>query len=200
MLLVALTGGIGSGKSLAAEYFAACGAQVLDFDQLAREVVERGSGGFDEIVARFGDEVLYQGNLDRAKLAEVVFSDAIARKDLEAIIHPKIRAAFDGVVAELGEEAILVSQIPLLAESEYEYPFDFVVTVSAPIDTRRARLISRGMKEYQVSARIAAQATDEQREAIADAVLRNDGSEDDLLRQVENLYEDRLFPARLGMK
>jgi dephospho-CoA kinase len=119
---------------------------------------------------------------------------------LEAIIHPKIRAAFDGVVAELGEEAILVSQIPLLAESEYEYPFDFVVTVSAPIDTRRARLISRGMKEYQVSARIAAQATDEQREAIADAVLRNDGSEDDLLRQVENLYEDRLFPARLGMK
>jgi dephospho-CoA kinase len=200
MLLVALTGGIGSGKSLAAEYFAACGAQVLDFDQLAREVVERGSEGFDEIVARFGDEVLYQGNLDRAKLAEVVFSDAIARKDLEAITHPKIRAAFDAVVAELEPEAILVSQIPLLAESSHAYPFDFIITVSASVDTRRSRLIERGMKGFQVEQRMAAQASDQEREAIADAILDNNGSEDDLLRQVENLYEDRLFPARLGMK
>jgi dephospho-CoA kinase len=200
MLLVALTGGIGSGKSLAAEYFAACGAQVLDFDQLAREVVERGSEGFDEIVARFGDEVLYQGNLDRAKLAEVVFSDAIARKDLEAITHPKIRAAFDAVVAELEPEAILVSQIPLLAESSQAYPFDFIITVSASVDTRRSRLIERGMKGFQVEQRMAAQASDQEREAIADAILDNNGSEDDLLRQVENLYEDRLFPARLGMK
>ncbi len=200
MLLVALTGGIGSGKSLAAEYFAACGAQVLDFDQLAREVVERGSEGFDEIVARFGDGVLYQGNLDRAKLAEVVFSDAIARKDLEAITHPKIRAAFDAVVAELEPEAILVSQIPLLAESSHAYPFDFIITVSASVDTRRSRLIERGMKGFQVEQRMAAQASDQEREAIADAILDNNGSEDDLLRQVENLYEDRLFPARSGMK
>ena len=193
MLLVALTGGIGSGKSLAAEYFAACGAQVLDFDQLAREVVERGSEGFDEIVARFGDGVLYQGNLDRAKLAEVVFSDAIARKDLEAITHPKIRAAFDAVVAELEPEAILVSQIPLLAESSHAYPFDFIITVSASVDTRRSRLIERGMKGFQVEQRMAAQASDQEREAIADAILDNNGSEDDLLRQVENLYEDRLI-------
>jgi dephospho-CoA kinase len=200
MLLVALTGGIGSGKSLAAEYFAACGAQVLDFDQLAREVVERGSEGFDEIVARFGDGVLYQGNLDRAKLAEMVFSDAIARKDLEAITHPKIRAAFDAVVAELEPEAILVSQIPLLAESSHAYPFDFIITVSASVDTRRSRLIERGMKGFQVEQRMAAQASDQEREAIADAILDNNGSEDELLRQVENLYEDRLFPARLGMK
>jgi dephospho-CoA kinase len=200
MLLVALTGGIGSGKSLAAEYFAACGAVVLDFDQLARDVVERGSEGFDEIVARFGDEVLREGNLDRAELAEIVFQDGIARKDLEAITHPKIRAAFDLFVTGLAPEAILVSQIPLLAESEHRYPFDFVITVSASVDTRRARLIERGMKEYQVAARIAAQATDQEREAIADAVLMNDGSEDELLRQVENLYEDRLYPARMGMK
>ncbi len=199
MLLVALTGGIGSGKSLAAAYFASCGAQVLDFDQLARDVVERGTEGFDEILVRFGDGVLREGNLDRAKLAEIVFDDGIARKDLEAITHPKIRAAFDEVVAGLDPEAILVSQIPLLAESEYPYPFDFVVTVSASEDTRRARLINRGMKDYQVTQRMQAQATDAQRAAIADAILINEGSEDDLLRQVENLYDDRLYPARMGM-
>lgn len=200
MLLVALTGGIGSGKSLAAEYFSACGAEVLDFDQLARDVVERGSEGFDEILLRFGDEVLRWGNLDRARLAEIIFSDDIARKDLEAITHPKIRASFDQIVSELDPEAILVSQIPLLAESEHKYPFDFVVTVSATEDTRRARLIKRGMKDYQVTQRMQAQATDLQRAAIADAILINEGSEDELLRQVENLYEDRLYPARLGMK
>jgi len=199
VLLVALTGGIGSGKSLAAAYFASCGAQVLDFDQLARDVVERGRDGFDEILVRFGDDVLREGNLDRAKLAEIVFNDAIARKDLEAITHPKIRAAFDEVVAGLEPDAILVSQIPLLAESDYPYPFDFVVTVSASEDTRRARLIKRGMKDYQVTQRMQAQATDAQRAAVADAILVNDGSEDDLLRQVENLYEDRLYPARMGM-
>lgn len=199
MLLVALTGGIGSGKSLAAEFFAACGAQILDFDQLARDVVERGTEGFNEIVARFGDEVLKNGELDRAKLGEIVFADGIARKDLEAITHPKIRAAFDAVVADLEPDAILVSQIPLLAESSYAYPFDFVVTVSASEDTRRARLINRGMKDYQVTQRMQVQATDAQREAIADAVLINNGTEDELLRQVENLYEDRLYPARLGM-
>ena len=173
MLLVALTGGIGSGKSLAAEFFAACGAQILDFDQLARDVVERGTEGFDEIVARFGDEVLKNGELDRAKLGEIVFADGIARKDLEAITHPKIRAAFDAAVADLEPDAILVSQIPLLAESSYTYPFDFVVTVSASEDTRRARLINRGMKDYQVTQRMQVQATDAQREAIADAVLIN---------------------------
>ena len=199
MLLVALTGGIGSGKSLAAQFFASCGAQILDFDQLARDVIERGSEGFDEILVRFGDDVLREGNLDRAKLAEIVFNDGIARKDLEAITHPKIRAAFDEVVAGLASEAILVSQIPLLAESDYPYPFDFVVTVSASEDTRRARLIKRGMKDYQVTQRMQAQATDAQRAAIANAILVNDGSEDDLLRQVENLYADRLYPARMGM-
>lgn len=198
MLLVALTGGIGSGKSLAAEYFLRCGAQVLDFDQLARVVVERGTEGFDEILVRFGDEVLREGNLDRVRLAEIVFSDGIARKDLEAITHPKIRAAFEQIVAGLEPDAILVSQIPLLVESPYPYAFDFVVALSAGEDTRRARLIKRGMKDYQVSQRMKVQASDVDREAIADAVLTNEGSEDDLLRQVENLYKDRLYPARLG--
>ena len=199
MLLVALTGGIGSGKSLAAEYFADLGAQVLDFDQLARDVVERGTEGFDEILVRFGDSVLRNGLLDRTHLAEIVFSDAVARKDLEEIIHPKIRIAFDEVVHGLSEEAILVSQIPLLVESDNDYLFDFIITVSAREEIRRARLIKRGMKDYQVNERLKVQATDAQREAIADAVIVNESSKDDLLRQVENLYEDRLYPARMGL-
>jgi dephospho-CoA kinase len=199
VLLVALTGGIGSGKSLAAEYFADLGAQVLDFDQLARDVVERGTEGFDEILVRFGDSVLRNGLLDRTHLAEIVFSDAVARKDLEEIIHPKIRIAFDEVVHGLSEEAILVSQIPLLVESDNDYLFDFIITVSAREEIRRARLIKRGMKDYQVNERLKVQATDAQREAIADAVIVNESSKDDLLRQVENLYEDRLYPARMGL-
>jgi len=199
VLVVALTGGIGSGKSLAAEYFAACGATVIDFDQIARDVVERGTPGFDEVIERFGDDVLTQGSLDRSKLAEIVFKDGIARKDLEAIVHPRIRETFQEIIASLDEEEILVAQIPLLAESTHDYRFDFVVTVSASVDTRRARLIKRGMKDYQVTQRLSAQASDADREAIADAVLRNDGTTDELLRQVENLYEDRLYPARLGL-
>lgn len=200
MLLVALTGGIGSGKSLAADYFAACGAEILDFDQLAREVIERGSVGFDEVVARFGDAVLREGSLDRALLAEIIFGDAKARRDLEEITHPKIRARFDEIVAALGPEAILVSQIPLLVESAHTYPFDFIVTVGAEVDTRRARLIKRGMKGYQVEQRMQAQATDQERAIIADMILSNEGSEDELLRQVENLYQERLYPARMGKK
>ena len=199
MLLVALTGGIGSGKTLAAEYFADLGAQVLDFDQLARDVVERGTEGFDEILVRFGDSVLHEGNIDRRQLAEIIFSDAIARKDLEAIVHPKVRAAFESVVQRLSEDSILISQIPLLVESAYPYPFNFVITVSASEEIRRARLIERGMKDYQVSERFKVQATDAQREAIADAIILNESSKDDLLRQVENLYEDRLYPVRLGL-
>ncbi len=199
MLLVALTGGIGSGKSLAAEYFSACGAEIMDFDQLARDVVERGSAGFDEILLRFGDDVLLEGNLDRGKLAEIIFSDAMARRDLEAITHPKIRAAFDQMLARQAPDTVLVCQIPLLVEGGHKYPFDFVVTVSAPEETRRARLIKRGMKGYQVTQRMQTQASDFEREAIADAVLVNEGSEDELLRQVENLFEERLFPARTGL-
>jgi dephospho-CoA kinase len=200
MLLVALTGGIGSGKSLAADYFAACGAEILDFDQLAREVIERGSVGFDEVVARFGDEVLQGGSLDRTLLAEIIFGDAKARRDLEEITHPKIRARFDEIVAALEPGAILISQIPLLVESAHAYPFDLIITVSAEVDTRRARLIKRGMKGYQVEQRMQAQATDQERAIIADMILSNEGSEDELLRQVENLYQERLYPARMGKK
>jgi len=198
VLLVALTGGIGSGKSLAAEYFAELGAQVLDFDQLARDVIERGTEGFDEVLTRFGDEVLSQGVIDRSKLAQIVFSDSDARLDLEAIVHPRIREEFDLVVSGLRSGSILISQIPLLVESKNEYPFEFVITVSASEELRRARLLERGMKDFQITKRLEAQSTDQAREAIADAVIHNTGDKDHLLRQVENLYEERLYPMRFG--
>ena len=198
MLLVALTGGIGSGKSLAAEYFAELGAKVLDFDQLAREVIERGTEGFDEVLTRFGDEILSQGLIDRSKLAHIVFSDPVARIDLEAIIHPRVRSEFDLITAGLENDSILISQIPLLVESKNEYPFDFVITVSAPEELRRARLLDRGMKDFQITKRFEAQSTDQAREEIADAIIHNSGDKDHLLRQVENLYEDRLYPRRFG--
>ena len=198
MLLVALTGGIGSGKSLAAEYFAELGAQVLDFDQLARDVIERGTEGFDEVLTRFGDEVLSQGVIDRSKLAQIVFSDSDARLDLEAIVHPRIREEFDLVVSGLQSGSILISQIPLLVESKNEYPFEFVITVSASEELRRGRLLERGMKDFQITKRLEAQSTDQAREAIADAVIHNTGDKDHLLRQVENLYEERLYPMRFG--
>jgi dephospho-CoA kinase len=198
VLLVALTGGIGSGKSLAAEYFAELGAQVLDFDQLARDVIERGTEGFDEVLTRFGDEVLSQGVIDRSKLAQIVFSESSARLDLEAIVHPRIREEFNLVVSRLQRGSILISQIPLLVESKNEYQFEFVITVSASEELRRARLLERGMKDFQITKRIEAQSTDQAREAIADAVIHNTGDKDHLLRQVENLYEDRLYPMRFG--
>ena len=198
VLLVALTGGIGSGKSLAAEYFAELGAQVLDFDQIARDVIERGSEGFDEVIARFGDEILSQGNIDRRKLGDIVFSNPDARLDLEAIVHPKIREEFDTTVSELESGSILISQIPLLVESKNEYPFEFVITVSAPEALRRTRLLERGMKDFQITKRLEVQVSDEKREAIADAIIHNTGDKDHLLRQVENLYEDRLYPMRFG--
>ena len=198
VLLGALTGGIGSGKSLAAEYFAELGAQVLDFDQIARDVIERGSEGFDEVIARFGDEILSQGNIDRRKLGDIVFSNPDARLDLEAIVHPKIREEFDTTVSELESGSILISQIPLLVESKNEYPFEFVITVSAPEALRRTRLLERGMKDFQITKRLEAQVSDEKREAIADAIIHNTGDKDHLLRQVENLYEDRLYPMRFG--
>ena len=196
MLEVGLTGGIGSGKSLAAHYFEQLGAVVVDFDQLARDVVERGTEGFDEIVATFCDEILTQGELDRAKLAAIVFSDPQARANLEAIVHPRIRSAYAHFISGQGPDAIVIAQIPLLAESDYDYEFDLVITVSANRQVRTSRLRERGLKDYQIVARMDAQASDEDREAISDIVIKNDGTEDELLRQVENIYEERLWPIR----
>ena len=194
MLKVALTGGIGSGKSAAGDFFEDLGAVVVDADQLARDVIERGTEGFDELVVTFGDNILSNGILDRTKLGQIVFSDAQARKKLEEIIHPRVQAAFNEIVETSPQGAVIVYQIPILVETAGKDRFDYVITVEATLENRIARLKERGMKGYEIEARMKIQATDAERAEIADAVFNNDGDSDQLLRQVENIYEDVLLP------
>lgn len=198
MLVVALTGGIGAGKSTVAQNFAELGALVIDADQLARMAIERGSDGFAEVLLRFGDEIILNGDIDRKKLAEIVFSDESARKDLEKIIHPRVQAIFAEVVADLEQDDILIYEIPLLVETDASEKFDYIITVEADMELRKARLLKKGLYISQIEKRIAAQASQESREAIADTVIYNDGDEDSLLRQVENLWESVLLPQSLG--
>ena len=189
MLVVALTGGIGSGKSTVGQIFEDLGAIVADSDQLARNVVERGTTGFDQIVAAFGDEVLKNGDLDRAALAEVIFKDPVKRAQLEQITHPLIRRAFAEIVESAQNDSIVINQIPLLVESKHEYKFDHVITVSATEEVRIQRLLMRGMNLTQIKQRIGAQSTDAQREAISDTVIRNDKDHSELLLEVEKVWE-----------
>ena len=192
--VVGLTGGIGSGKSLAAQFFSQLGALVIDADQLARSVIERGSEGFDEVLLRFGDTVLKNGDIDRVALGQIVFENPEAKKDLEEIIHPRIRAEFEEAVASLNPGQIMVYEIPLLVETNAADRFDFVITVESEAELRKQRLRARGMFHSDIEKRMASQATEEQRRAIADCVLTNDGSEDELLRQVENVWESTILP------
>ncbi len=198
MLVVALTGGIGAGKSTVAQNFAELGALVIDADQLARMAIERGSDGFAEVLLRFGDEIILNGDIDRKKLAEIVFSDEAARRDLERIIHPRVQAIFAEAVEDLEHDDILVYEIPLLVETDAAEKFDYVITVEADMELRKERLLKKGLYISQIEKRMAAQATQESREAIADYVIHNDGDEDSLLRQVENLWESVLLPQSLG--
>ena len=190
MRTIALTGGIGAGKSLVAQYFSELGARVVDADQLARVAIERGSDGFDEVSLRFGESILRDGDIDRKALAEIVFADASARADLEAIIHPRVRELFNNVVADLAPDETLIYEIPLLVESNSSANFDLVITVEADLEIRKERLRKRGMFISEIERRIAAQASREERQAQADHVIINDGDEDALLRSVENLWED----------
>ena len=192
--VVGLTGGIGSGKSLAAQFFSQLGAIVIDADQLARSAIERGSEGFDEVLLRFGDTVLKNGDIDRVALGQIIFENPEAKKDLEEIIHPRIRAEFEEAVASLNPGQVMVYEIPLLVETKAADRFDFVITVESDAQLRKQRLRARGMFHSDIEKRIASQATEEQRRAIADCVLINDGTEDDLLRQVENVWESTILP------
>jgi dephospho-CoA kinase len=192
--VVGLTGGIGSGKSLAAQFFSQLGALVIDADQLARSAIERGSEGFDEVLLRFGDTVLKNGDIDRVALGQIVFENPQAKKDLEEIIHPRIRAEFEEAVASLNPGQIMVYEIPLLVETKAADRFDFVITVESDPEVRRQRLRARGMFHSDIEKRMASQATEEERRAVADCVLTNDGTEDDLLRQVENIWESTILP------
>jgi dephospho-CoA kinase len=192
--VVGLTGGIGSGKSLAAQFFSQLGAIVIDADQLARSAIERGSEGFDEVLLRFGDTVLKNGDIDRVALGQIIFENPEAKKDLEEIIHPRIRAEFEEAVASLNPGQVMVYEIPLLVETKAADRFDFVITVESDAELRKQRLRARGMFHSDIEKRMASQATEEQRRAIADCVLINDGTEDDLLRQVENVWESTILP------
>ena len=189
MLRVALTGGIGSGKSEAGAIFANLGAIVVDSDVLAREVIERGSTGFDEVVSAFGDQILKNGEIDRAKLASIVFEDKSKRKTLENIMHPKIREKFEDIARNANSSDILINLIPLLVETNGAKNFDRVIAISAPVDIRKQRLLNRGMKEHEISKRLDSQVSDTEREKVADCVLINSGTLGELQSDVEALYE-----------
>lgn len=190
MKVIALTGGIGAGKSLVANYFFTLGAQVIDADSLAKAAIERGTTGFDEVVSTFGDEILKDGDIDRRKLGEIIFSDPNQRKLLEGIIHPKVQQALLDARQALGEDEILIYEIPLLVETNAASKFDLVITVEAPIDTRIERLKARGLFQSEIQRRIESQATEAQRRAVANFVIENNGDEEELLRKVEALWEE----------
>lgn len=189
MRVIALTGGIGCGKSLAAQYFAELGALVIDADQLARAAIERGSQGFDEVVAFFGDSILNNGDIDRRALGELIFKNPEAKIKLEGIVHPFVRREFEEAVASLNSDEVLVYEIPLLVETGAQDRFDIVITVESEMETRIERLRQRGMHISEIQGRIASQATREQRVEAADFLIENNGSKDELLRQVENIWD-----------
>lgn len=192
MLRIGLTGGIASGKSTASARFGALGARVIDHDVLARQAVEPGSAALADIAREFGDRVIVDGALDRRALAAIVFADESARVRLNAIVHPYVlamgqaadkRARRDGV-------AVVVHDIPLLVETGQDEEFDLVVTVEADQEVRVARLVeTRGLTHEEAWGRIRAQATDEQRAAIADAVLDGSGDVTALHAQVDEFWE-----------
>jgi dephospho-CoA kinase len=198
MIVIALTGGIGAGKSTVAQFFSELGANVVDADQLARIAIERGSEGFDEVIARFGQEILSNGDIDRKALAAIIFSDPAAKSDLEAIVHPRVQALFAQARAENDPSIPMIYEIPLLVETDAAKKFDFIVTVEAAEEVRITRLLERGMFISDIKARLANQASSESRTAIADAVVTNDGDEDHLLRQVENLWEGPIADLSSG--
>ena len=194
MLRVGLTGGIGAGKSAVARTLAELGAIVIDADQLAREVVEPGTPGLARVVEEFGEEILQDdGSLDRERLGAIVFSDPQRLQRLNAIVHPLVRERTAALIDEAPADAVVVQDIPLLVENGLAPMFALVIVVEAPTEVRLQRLIhDRGMTPDQAHARLAAQATDEQRRAVADVVLVNDGTLADLATKVHALWEDRL--------
>lgn len=202
MLRVGLTGGIGSGKSTVARRLAEHGAVVIDADAIAREIVEPGSPALADIVATFGDEVLdAEGRLDRPALASKAFVDDDSRAKLNAIMHPRIGERTAELVAGAAPEAVVVHDIPLLVEGRLAAAYHVVIIVDAPEDVRVRRLVdSRGMVEADARARIAVQATEEQRRAVADVWLDNSRTQDAIESEVDALWADRLVPFESNIR
>lgn len=199
MLLVGLTGGIGSGKSTVARLLERRGAVVIDADHLAREAVARGTSGFDRVVDTFGPGVLKpDGDLDRVRLAAIIFADPERRAALEAIVHPEVARRFGERVEELRDSGRVVVYVsPLLVELGLAPAFDVVVVVTASPHLRVSRVASdRDLSPEDVRARMAAQATDEQRMEVADVLVDNDGSLKELEPQIDRLWSDLEDRAR----
>jgi dephospho-CoA kinase len=193
LLLVGLTGGIGAGKSTVAELLAARGAVIIDADQVARAVVEPGQPALKKLVERFGEGILdADGRLERSELAKLVFGDDEARLDLEAITHPAINDEFSRRVVDAPTDAVVVLDVPLLAESEQarKRPYQTVIVVEAPRDVRLERLEARGVDRADAEARMAAQAGDEERRKIATHVVDNARDRADLERQIDEIWAD----------
>lgn len=193
MQRIGLTGGIAAGKSVAAARFAELGAVVIDYDLLAREAVAPGTVGLDQVVAAFGPQVLGpDGGLDRPALGRIVFGDDAARLRLNHVVHPivhRLAAEREAAAATADPDAVVVHDIPLLAESGRDDSFHLVVTIRAEVDLRVRRLVEgRGLTDSDAHARIAAQVTDEVRAAAADVVLDGNGTTDGLREQVDHLW------------
>jgi dephospho-CoA kinase len=190
--LVGLTGGIASGKTSVAKRWVELGGYEIDADVLARRAIDIGSAGFTSVVETFGKQILdNEGNLNRQKLAEVVFNDVENRKKLESIVHPIVRSLAAEAIAEAPEGAIVIYTVPLLVEASVDLPFDFVVTVEAPADKQIERMVkSRGMTAQQASSRITAQASAAERANRADVILNSNQSLGRLLDDAEVLWHD----------
>src|SRR5215213_4491438 len=196
VLRIGLTGGIGSGKSTVSALLAARGAVIVDADRIAREVVEPGTPGLSAIVEAFGDEVLAaDGSLDRAALAGVVFADPEARRRLDGIVHPLVRARAVELAGAAPPDAVVVHDVPLLVETGQASSYDLVLVVEADPATRLSRLVQRGLTAEDARARMAAQASDEQRRAVADVVLDNSGTQEQLAEQVDRFWAERVQPV-----
>src|ERR1700741_625549 len=196
MLRSGLTGGIGAGKSALSATFAECGAVIVDGDVIAREVVEPGTEGLASLVEAFGKDILLpDGALDRPALAAKAFRDDEARKKLNGIVHPLVGKRRSEIIAAVAEDAVVVEDIPLLVESGMAPLFPLVVVVHAGEEVRVRRLVEqRGMSEEDARARIAAQADDEQRRAVADVWLDNSGSPGELVQRAHDVWDNRILP------
>jgi dephospho-CoA kinase len=196
VLTIGLTGGIGSGKSTVSALLAQRGAVVVDADRIAREVLAPGTPGLAQVADAFGPAVLApDGSLDRQALAAIVFADPQARAELDGIVHPLVRARTAEVVAAVPEGSVVVNDVPLLVETGQEGSYDLVLVVAADPETRVSRLVQRGLTAEDARARMAAQASDEQRRAVADVVLDNSGTQEQLAEQVDRFWADRVASA-----
>ena len=195
MLRIGLTGGIGAGKSTVSAAFNECGGIIVDGDVIAREVVEPGTEGLAALVNEFGDDILLpDGALNRPALAAKAFVDDERRAKLNGIVHPLVGRRREQIIAAVSDDAVVVEDIPLLVETGMAPMFPLVVVVNADEETRVKRLIKRGMDEADARARIAAQAPEEQRRAIADVLLDNSGSQGELVERARDVWYQRVLP------